>query len=299
MFNLKRSVSRFFLGLTLVILSVNVNTLLAAAPNQQILKHEFLFSAWQGAPLKVWAYKPTEYSSTSKVLFVMHGTNRDADRYRDEWTEIAQKHNLLLIVPQFNTEDFPRALGYNLGNVFTNNTYNQINARDIWSYSAIEPLFDFVKEKYGNTSSNYRLYGHSAGSQFVHRFIFFVPDARVSKIVTANAGWYTAPDFSIEFPYGLKNSPVSEADVKSSLNQPVVVLLGEADNDPEHPSLRRAEPAMLQGKHRLERGYHFYKQAEEAAKSHQVAFNWKLETVPNVGHKNGLMAQAAIKHLID
>jgi poly(3-hydroxybutyrate) depolymerase len=273
--------------------------MLPANANMPIGKHQFVFSQWQGSPLKIWAYTPAEYTANSKVLFVMHGTNRDADRYRDEWAALAQKHNLLLIVPQFNRQDFPRALGYNLGKVFTDGDYKIINPKGVWAYSAIEPLFDFVREKYGNISDSYNLYGHSAGSQFVHRFIFFVPEARVSKIVTANAGWYTTPNFNINFPYGLKNTPITKNDIIASLQKPVVVLLGEADNDPDHPSLRRAEPAMLQGKHRFKRGQHFYNQAQKAAQDYQVGFEWKLASVPKVGHSNGLMAQAAIKYLVN
>lgn len=283
----------------LALLIVNAVWMMSAHASVPAGKHQFSFSQWQGSPLEVWAYTPTGYNANSKVLFVMHGTNRDADRYRDEWAELAEAHNVLLIVPQFNQQNFGRALGYNLGNVFTSNEYDAVNPRAVWAYSAIESLFDFVKDKYGNTSERYRLYGHSAGSQFVHRFIFFVPEARVSTIVTANAGWYTLPDLSTSFPYGLNNTPVTQEDLIASLQKPVVVLLGEADNDPQHPSLRRAEPAMRQGKHRFERGYYFYQQAQRAAQEYQVPFTWKLATVPEVGHSNGLMAEAAITYLID
>lgn len=262
-------------------------------------KQQFTFSSWQGSPIEVWAYAPTNLTPNTRVLFVMHGTNRDADRYRDEWASLAQKHNLLLIVPQFNKTDFPRALSYNLGNVFANDNYNKVNPEALWAFSAIEPLFDFVKDRFGITNNQYSLYGHSAGAQFVHRFLYFVPSARVFKVVSANAGWYTLPDFTISFPYGLKHTPVTSNQLAVALQKPVVVLLGEADNDPMHPSLRRADPAMRQGQHRLARGYYFYEQAKLAAKTEEIEFGWQLRTVPNVGHKNNLMAEAAITYLVE
>jgi poly(3-hydroxybutyrate) depolymerase len=262
-------------------------------------KHQFVFNQWQGKPLNVWAYTPSNYAPNSKILFVMHGVKRDADRYRDEWVALAEQHNLLLIVPQFSQEDFPRALGYNLGNVFTDGKYQQANPPDVWAYSAIEPLFDYVKSTYANANNTYRLYGHSAGSQFVHRFIFFVPQARVSKIVSANAGWYTAPDFNIAFPYGLRNTMVTQNHLMASLQKPVVILLGEADNDPNDKYLRKAAPAMRQGPHRLARGKYFFNQSKQASLRYSVNFGWQLATVPNVGHKNSLMAHAAVAYLLE
>ena len=45
--------------------------------------------------------------------------------------------------------------------------------------------FVTVKAATGNRSERYHLYGHSAGAQFVHRFLYFMPDARVAKAVAA------------------------------------------------------------------------------------------------------------------
>lgn len=289
----------FILGCLLVLSTYSEATSQHQDSNVQIGKHSFAFKQWAGPSINVWAYKPSAYNGQSKILIVMHGTNRDADRYRDEWTKHAEKNNILLIVPQFTKEDFPKAIGYNLGNVFVaSSNYTQTNPANEWAYSVIEPLFDFVKSKYQSSQSTYNIYGHSAGSQFVHRFIFFVPEARVAKIITANAGWYTAPDFSINFPYGLNNTPVSEENLKQALQKPVTILLGEADKDPNHKSLRRAKEAMLQGPHRFARGHHFYASAQQTAKALNIQTQWELITVPKVGHKNGLMADAAIEILV-
>ena len=278
--------------------SSNAN-LLVEDNNEVTGKHSFAFEQWGGPKINVWAYKPSGYNANSKVLMVMHGTNRDADRYRDEWTKHAEKNNILLIVPQFTIESFPKANGYNLGNVFVaSSNYTKTNPADMWSYSAIEPLFDHVKAKYQSSQNQYNIYGHSAGSQFVHRFIFFIPQARVAKIITANAGWYTAPSFEIDFPYGLNNTPVNDEALKLALQKPVTILLGEADNDPNHTSLRRAKEAMLQGPHRFARGHYFYTSAQKAAENLNIVTQWQVINVPKVGHQNSLMSDAAIELLM-
>ena len=53
--------------------------------------------------------------------------------------------------------------------------------------AAIEPLFDHARARFGMEADAYSIYGHSAGAQFVHRFLFHVPDARVARAVAANA----------------------------------------------------------------------------------------------------------------
>ena len=71
------------------------------------------------------------------------------------------------------------------------------------------------------------------------------------------------------------------------------VILGEKDTDPNASSLRKTEEAMRQGNHRFERGNNFFNMAKRIADSLEVNFNWKLETVPDVGHSNFGMAPTA------
>src|SRR5271155_4121645 len=46
------------------------------------------------------------------------------------------------------------------------------------------------------TSKTYYLYGHSAGGQFAHRLVLFMPNARYQRVVAANPGYYTMPQFN-------------------------------------------------------------------------------------------------------
>ncbi|MDP1588284.1 MAG: hypothetical protein Q8M07_11100 [Prosthecobacter sp.] len=178
-----------------------------------------------GKAIPVWYYLPEAARSDAPVLIVMHGVNRDADRYRDEWTPHAKKHGFILIAPEFSKEAFPGSDGYNLGTE--------------GAFQFIEPVFDAVKAATGNRSERYHLYGHSAGAQFVHRFLYFVPQARVAK-----AGWWTMPDPEIDFPYGLRGSTVDAAALRAMLQRPLIVLLGTADTDEHHINLRRTPEAL-------------------------------------------------------
>lgn len=272
-----------------------VCSLLVAAP-AEAAKVRILFENWDGPPIKVFIARPSGLKPDRPVVFVMHGVGRNAEEYRDQWHELALAHDFLLLVPEFNRADFAGADGYNLGSVFDNNGSSRLRA--LWSFSAIESIFDDVRRRFEMTTDAYSIYGHSAGAQFVHRFLFHVPNARLIQAVAANAGWYTMPDFDVEFPYGLKDSAVSREQLAGALQLPVTILLGDQDTDPEHPSLRRTPEVMAQGDHRVARGMAFFDAARNAALDLDVPFAWRVSIVEGADHDNRLMAPAAVTFLL-
>ncbi|MEJ2385356.1 MAG: hypothetical protein P8Y54_13350, partial [Xanthomonadales bacterium] len=259
-------------------------------------KIRYTFADWAGTPLRVHATRPSGLAADRPVVIVMHGARRNARDYRDQWHELAKRHRFLLLVPEFSERDFPGSEGYNLG--YRRDGEGRPRPRDRWAFAALEPLFDDAKRRFGSTARRYALYGHSAGAQFVHRYLFFMPDARVARAVPANAGWYTMPDYAVAYPYGLGTSPVTPEDLRQALSLPVTVLLGERDDDPGHASLRRTPEALRQGATRLERGERFYATARAYAERQGVPFNWLRTRVPGADHDNRLMAPAAVPYLL-
>lgn len=257
---------------------------------------QFEFDGWDGPPLDVYLTVPAALAPDRPVVFVMHGQQRNADEYRDQWHELAIEHDFLLVVPEFSRKDFPGSAAYNLGNVYDDTGRRQPPGQ--WSFSAIEPLFDKVRERYGMTADRYSIYGHSAGSQFVHRFLLHVPEARVANAVAANAGWYTLPDFSVDWPYGLNGSAVTPVGLVHALGLELTILLGGADTERSTENLRRSPEAARQGPHRLARGYYFFAAGRRAAAHRQVPIRWKLGEVKGAAHDNAIMAPAAVQFLL-
>ena len=254
------------------------------------------FSDWSGPTIPVWIYLPSDVSiETAPILMMMHGAKRDAHRYLREWRDPADQNGFVVIAPEFSKRNFDRSLRYNLGFVF--DTAGTARDESLWTFSAIEPIFDAVRESIGSQRESYSLYGHSAGSQFVHRYLLYKPDARVDTYLAANAGWYTLPDLEIAYPYGLKGSGVDPATMHAALGKRVVILLGDQDNDPSHSSLRRTSEAMDQGEHRLARGLTYFESARREADIASVPFNWTLRIVEGVAHKNGGIAPAAAEYI--
>lgn len=244
---------------------------------------------------RVFYHRPEIWTPAGRVVVVMHGVNRDADRYRDEWRALADQYGFLLIVPEFSQAKFPGDDGYNFGGMVDDK--NRPLPRERWSFNVVDRVFADVRRLSGAERQAYSLYGHSAGAQFAHRFLLFAASPSVEMVVVANAGWYTLPVAGETFPYGLKGSPATEADVRVFLARPLVLQLGEADTDSAHSSLRRTPEANRQGPHRFARGKNFMAVAEVEAKRLGVPLAWKLVTVPGVGHSNGQMAEHAAREL--
>lgn len=262
---------------------------LAAACADDVRSGRFVFSQWDGPALNVYFVEPVgEARVDAPVVIVMHGVNRNADDYRDNWRDLARQYGFRVYAPEFSSEAFPGAAMYNLGGVGLDGPS---------AYSALEPLFDAILARAGS-AGGYHLFGHSAGAQFVHRAVLFERLPRLERAYAANAGWYTLPDTGEPWPYGLARLPTAAPDVERWLAAPLVVMLGEADSDPQDPNLRRTPEALAQGSHRFARGAHFMRVAHDQAEEMGVPLGWVAFRVPGVAHDNAGMARAAA-YLID
>jgi poly(3-hydroxybutyrate) depolymerase len=245
-------------------------------------------------PITVWTYVPKDLRDDSPVVFVMHGVHRNGQGYRDNWVDHARKMKFLLVVPEFSEKDYPGDT-YATGNML-DKAGNPIDPAK-WAFTAIERLFDRVKAMSGNKSKTYFIYGHSAGGQFVHRFMLFMPNARYQRAIAANPGYYTLPALTIRFPYGLAGTVATEASLSKVLSRDFVLLLGEKDIDPNDPNMRKTPEANAQGKNRFQRGHYFFQQAKDEAARLNAVFSWRLGTVPDAAHSDKQMSEAAAKEL--
>lgn len=252
----------------------------------------FEFDNWAGPAVPVKVFIPEVAAATTPIVIVMHGASRDLPRYYGDWRKQGEEHGFIVVVPHFSTEAFPGSARYNLGWVFDPDT-GAVRPREQWTFSAIEPLFDAVVARIGGDQAQYTLFGHSAGSQFLHRLLYFVPEARVKRAIAANAGWYTMPDFGVDWPYGLSESGVAPEVLKTYFGRDLVVLLGDADVIREDESLRKTPEAELQGPYRYARGHTFFRVARARAADLEVDFGWRLQEVAGAGHSNALMTPDA------
>lgn len=249
----------------------------------------------EGRAMRVWGYRPRRAGADAPLVFVLHGQGRNADEYRDYWVARARRHGLIVLAPEFDRGNFPGALTYNQGRVL--DAEGGVQPPEQWSFSVIEALFDLARERLGSEASRYFMFGHSAGAQFVHRFMLFNPGARVARAIAANAGWYTWPDAERPYPYGWADAGLDEAAIAAYLAAPMTLMLGDQDTDANQSSLNNTPPVRVQGPHRFARGQAMFEAARAEAERRDVTFGWRLEIVPGVAHSGERMSQHAANYL--
>lgn len=260
-------------------------------PGQGIVEYTG-YAPLSGKPVRVHYYIPPQGDAkTMPALMVFPGVNRNADEYLTAWIDAARTKQFMVFSLEFPQDSYSSAQ-YIEGGMYSGETLLPVVE---WTFSMIEPLFDFMRRDLGGSQTQYDIWGHSAGAQFVHRYMTFVPENRVRRAVAANAGWYTVPDFSVGYPYGLKNSPAQQAAMPELFAKQFTLHLGTADNDTNDPSLNHSAGADAQGKNRYARGQNYWNKAQTAAGGN--TFRWEKREETGVAHEYAKMAAAAAKFM--
>lgn len=255
----------------------------------------YVFTEWNGAPIDVITYIPPNATPSTPILMVIPGASRDAQRFHASWLDLAKKNHFSVITIGAKKSFFPDEYSYNAGGVITEN--GDLVNESKWLFSALEPIFNDFKKRYGFLSKKFYLFGHSAGGGFVHRYLLFKKEAPVFKAVAANPAFVTLPDKNTLYPFGLEGIPNSDKNIKSWMNKDMAILLGEDDLGPRTKPLSNGQMARAQGPNCLERGKLLYSETKIKAKEFGFDFNWELITVPEVGHDNYQLAPFASIYL--
>lgn len=245
---------------------------------------------FEGKTIDVYYHIPEGDVKNMPVQVVMHGMGRNGDGYRDAWIESADKYGFIVITPNFSQDQFDDEF-YQRGNVI--DAEGNLNPKEQMTYALIDQVFDFFVKNSSSKAKTYNLYGHSAGGQFVHRFLMFYDTPKIDQAIAANPGWYSFPDESIPYPYGIGDSGVN---LKAFYAKHMTILLGDADTL-RTDNLQQTPEADLQGLNRFQRGNNFFEYCKNDAEAKGFDFNWKKAYVEGVGHSNKKMGPKAAEYL--
>lgn len=280
---------------TVLIISLNFAN---AAEDLSIGKGVYQFAESTGVnnkPINIYYYRPQNWKSGDRIFVIFHGQDRKVDFFIEGLKKESESKNLLLICPEFDKEKYPGDRCYNYGNVMTNH-YKNLMPKTQWTYNAANRIIDDVIKRTKADKSKIIFFGHSAGGQFMHRYLFFADKIKADRVIAASSGVYCMPYENIRFPYGLKNIPITNNELKRAYETDVIIMVGEEDILRGKYFPKSAE-ADEQGLTRLERGKNFFAKSKLKAEELNAKFNWQFVAVPNVRHSGIKMARQALKYI--
>jgi poly(3-hydroxybutyrate) depolymerase len=247
-------------------------------------------------PLTLECHRPATHTPDRPLVIVQHGMNRNGGEYRDAWVPAANRHGLLIVAITFG-DSWQGSAPYNNGHVQAKD--GSIRPREAWSFAIPGRVFTLLRASGVTTRTQAYLWGHSAGSQFVHRLLATQPHATFEAVGTANAGWYSEPTLDLAYPDGLGGIGLTRDDLIKFLAYPLVIFAGDRDTDTTADNLPRHDAAMQQGPHRFARAHHYLERGRTEAATLGVPCNWRIVAVPGVGHEGMRMSAFAAAHWFD
>jgi hypothetical protein len=247
--------------------------------------------AFPSRQLILHAARPADWHPGLPVLFVHHGVARNGRDYRDYWSPHVDAGAMLVIAIEFPEASFPEYLWYNFGNL--HNADGTPNPPGQWTFGIDTRLFEHLRQQGITTTQRYGLFGHSAGGQYVHRMLSFGYRDQVAVAVTANAGTYAMPDLTIDWPWGLGATQVTEDDLSTLLAFPLTIMAGTADIKTTGRFFPKGQKSLKPGPTRHARAHNYFRTAQVAADTLGVRLAWQVIDVVDVGHDGRRMSDAA------
>nr|WP_245217655.1 alpha/beta hydrolase [Rheinheimera maricola] len=216
--------------------------------------------------------------------------------YAERWVPYAEQYGLIIIAPVFDNEHFGNlSQGYG--------GYRNLFGKYIGADEFVHQLISQYRSQTQSGANQFYLYGHSAGGQFVARYVVTHP-GRIIKAVISAAGRYSYPDDNVPWPYGAgslnkiiqwdKGAIKRQERVSPQLRNyasaanKVQIVIGAADTKTQE------QRAAHIGSNRLEFAYSWAAAMNNLAARHNMAANVQVHQVPGIGHDSAkLTAKAA------
>ncbi|MDP5137861.1 alpha/beta fold hydrolase [Rheinheimera baltica] len=241
-------------------------------------------------------------AAAKNILVLAHGmlgknqqAAAQAKIYTERWIPYAEKYGLIIIAPAFDNERFGNlSQGYG--------GYRNLFGKYIGADDFVHQLVEQYRSKTQTGASQFYLYGHSAGGQFVARYVVTHPE-RVIKAVISAAGRYSYPDDRVPWPYGAgrlnkKISWDSGAVVRHERVSPQLlnyakaadktqIVIGALDTKAQD---RRAAHI---GSNRIEFAHSWAEAVNDLATHYDMKANIKVHLVAGIGHDSAKLTPKA------
>ena len=157
------------------------------------------------------------------LVVVVHGTLRQAERYRNAFVDFAEEHGCAVLAPLF-----PCGIvePHDIDN------YKRILYHDIRFDLVLLQMISELSARYQLTFSDLYLHGFSGGGQFAHRFLLLHPDALAAASIGA-PGAVTLVDPERDWWVGTRDLRARfgvDLDLEALRRVPVLTVIGQDDS---------------------------------------------------------------------
>lgn len=255
-----------------------------------------MFKKWGGPPIDVLHYFPPKINRDSPILIVVPGGERDVQISHSKWIKIAKKKRTVLLTLGARKKHFPDDYSYSSGRVVSREGHAL--HQDQWLFSAIEPLFVDFKMKKNLKQDKFYLVGENEGGGFVHRYLLFYPKGPVLKALVINPDFVTIPDKDISYPFGIKNSPISNENVKDWLECGLTIVSTLETQTFQETSLSNSPIADIQGESGNKRGEFLFNFAKNYAAKKSLKINWSFKNFRKLESNKTIKKQSLFNLLL-
>lgn len=238
-------------------------------------------------------YVPTAVSADAPLLIAVHGYSRNAREQVEYFAPLCEATGMVLAAPHFNHTEW--------------SSYQRLGGpgEGPRADQALDEMVHELRRELDLLLGHVSLFGYSGGGQFAHRYLMAHP-ARITRAVVAAPGWFTFPDRERPYPYGARIGRRLEGvrmEAEAFLRVPVLVVVGEHDDDDKSENLRHSMRLDLQqGTSRLERATRWVRAMQDAAAALNTPTRVRFASLPGAGHsfaecmENGL-GELVLEHI--
>jgi poly(3-hydroxybutyrate) depolymerase len=224
-------------------------------------------------PLDYFLFVPEGASRDAPLLVAIHGIARDAREQAEGFAPLAAKHGFSVLAPRFDEHEYK--------------DYQRLGrrGRGARADAALDRLIEEL-ERRGVAPKEIFLFGYSGGGQFVHRYVMAHPERVRAGIVTA-AGWYTFPDPSADYPYGIRVAaelPGVRLLPSAFLRVPMLAVVGGDDRERDENLRQSRVLDRQQGRNRVERARRWVRAMKTAARHREIQPRVELAMLEGAGH---------------
>lgn len=241
-------------------------------------------------------YVPKTIKTKNNILVLVHGTPADdeweeetARYYIENWVGFAEENGIVLIAPIFDHMNFSSR---NIDAEKNRIGYRGLSGREIGADIWVMNIVHAVQKNLAIEDEGISIYGHSAGGQFVSRFMVTHPEMVNMAVITA-AATFPQPDRDIPWPYGMgelhtyvewwddiRKEDVVPKEWKWALSTQIPLTIIVGMNDAEIPSERTGQD----GPTRYIVAKNWIREMTTFAEGYGLDCNFRLELIPGKGH---------------